>query len=152
MTPPINRLSVLAAFLADRLTEIQVVNGYVTDIGLRPFRGRRSVDASNAPCVVLIEGQDDPQDQSGGRDQVVVKQQYAISAFVACDPDNPNDAANEAVEDITHALFREGARMDGRVQKIDYAGRDIGPRPDGEATVQVVVHVHITIAQNLTRN
>lgn len=148
----ITRTSELARFIATRLEGILVANGYVTDMGQRAYRGRRNLDASMAPCVGVIEGEDAPQDQSGGRQQVVVRQRYAITSIVACDPDNPNDAANDAVEDITHALFCDGERMGGSVKKIDYVGRDIGPRADGEATVQVVVHVDITIVQDLTRN
>lgn len=152
MSAPINRTSELARYLATLLTEITVANGYMTDIGTHVFRGRRNVDASNSPCCVLIEGEDDPQDSGAAGEFTLVKQRYAISAILRCDPDNPNDAANDAVEDITHALFQHGQRLGGRVKRLDYAGRDIGPRADGEATVQVVVHVDATIAQVMIRS
>ena len=148
----ITRTSVLSQYIDQLLAGITIAGGYQTDIGLRHFRGRRNLDGSSAPCVSLIEGPDEPQDQGAGREQVVIRQHYAISAHVPCDPDNPNDAANDAVEDIRHALFRQGVTLGGAIKKLDYNGREIGTRADGEATVQVVVHVSALMAQDLVRS
>lgn len=50
---------------------------------------------------------------------------------------------------IKRALFKDGARMGGRVANITYAGRDIGPRSDGVAIVFAVVHFNVTFAETL---
>ena len=136
--------------VAERLALITKANGYETDIGTRLFKGRRAVDESAVPCCVLIEGNDTPTDRPGRLPAVSIRQRYVIAAYVTCDPNNPNDAAHEAIRDIKRAMFNGDGNFGGKVLKVTYAGRDIGPRADGVPVVFVTVDVDVDYVEDLT--
>lgn len=149
---PITKSKELGAFLTDVLAQIRVANGYRTDIGARVFRGKLKQDKDQMPYAVLIEGEDRPADQ--GVAQAVIIQQYAVGAYLACDADNPNDAAHDAIHDIKRAIFSQGEgpgrpRLGNRVKDVRYLGKDIGPRADGEASVFAVVHFECRFTETL---
>ena len=155
MTPAakvINSADELSLFIADLLKGITVAQGYETDIGTRVFRGRLKHDEDLIPYCTLVEGEDRVQDE--GADKVVIRQEFAVGAYLKCDPDNPNDAAHKAIRDIKQKLFSQGpgparGRMGNRVKKVTYMGKDIGPRADGKAIVFAVVHLEVLYSENL---
>ena len=143
----LTKASDIAELLTTMLSDITVAGGYNTDIGTTVYRGKRNVEDEQAPCCALIEGEDRVADQ--GPTQVVVDLDYAVVAYLPCDPDNPNDAAHKAIKDIKKLLFTGGPRLNDKVKSIQYRGRDIGPRGDGVALVMAVVHFTIRFAETL---
>lgn len=150
MTTPYAKNSEISAAIYARLTAITQANGCETDIGLRVFRGRRNVDESAVPCAVLIEGTDTPTDRPGKLPTAAIRQRYVIAAYVACDPNNPNDAAHAAIRDIKRAIFAGDGDFGGRVIRVTYQGRDIGPRADGVPVVFVTVDIDVEYVEDLT--
>ena len=158
-TPAIfKKSSDIAEYLTEVLGTIKVSNGYNTDIGATVYRGRLKHDEDRVPYAVLIEGEDRPQENDGGRLDVTLEQDFVLGAYVFCNVDNPNDAAHDAIADIKKAVFSSnlarrpvaGARgANGRVAKLSYRGKDIGPRSDGKNIVFAVVHISVTFAENL---
>ncbi len=149
---PITSADELGLFITDILSNISQANGFETDVGTRVFRGKLKHDEDIVPYCTVIEGEDRPTDQ--GDENVAVRQQYAIGAYLTCDPDNPNDAAHAAIRDIKRALFTRGEapgrrRMGNRVKNLTYLGKDIGPRADGRAIVFGVVHIEVLFVENL---
>lgn len=137
----------LAAALATRLATIKVANGFNTDIGLRVFQGRRRLDESHIPCVVIVEGEDDPSEQQLGKIKNVAR--YAVEGVAACDPDNPNVAGRAIVADIKKAIWGADNKFGRTVIAMDYLGRTIAPREDGLDTVSAAVEFSLTYAENL---
>jgi hypothetical protein len=144
------KASEVAGAIATRITQIKVVDGYETDIGLRVFRGRRNVDESAVPCAVLIEGADTPTDRPGRLPSVGIRQRFVIAAYVPCDANNPNDAAHAAIRDVKRAIFAGDATLGSKVLRVMYAGRDIGPRADGVPVVFVTVEIDVEYVEDLT--
>ena len=67
-----------------------------------------------------------------------------MSAMASCAASfglSPSDLARRTVA---------GARgANGRVAKLSYRGKDIGPRADGKNIVFAVVHISVTFAEDL---
>lgn len=148
----------IAEYLTTVLEGIRTADGYNTDIGNLVFRGRLKHDEDRVPYCVLIEGEDRPEENDGGRTDVTLTQDFVLGAYVLCNADNPNDAAHLAIKDIKKAVFSSdlarkqvaGARGgNGRVKKLSYRGKDIGPRADGKNIVFAVVHISVTFAEDL---
>lgn len=158
-TPAIfKKSSDIAEYLTTVLQGILTTEGYLTDIGTTVFRGRIKHDEDRVPYAVLIEGEDRPQENDGGNLDVTLDQDFVLGAYVFCDADNPNDAAHLVIKDIKKAVFGSdlarkqvaGARgANGRVKKLSYKGKDIGPRADGKNIVFAVVHITVTFAEDL---
>ena len=140
----------VSAAIYERILGITKANGAETDIGIRVFRGRRNVDDSTIPCAVVIEGNDTPTGRAGKLPTASIVQRYVIAAYVPCDPNNPNDAAHQAVRDIKRAIFAGDGNFGGRVLKVTYQGRDIGPRADGLPIVFVTVDIDVEYVEDLT--
>lgn len=139
--------STVAAAIDARLAEITVAGGYLTNIGAKRFRGRRALPKDAPPCVVLVEGDDIVRGEQGPH--VKLDQVYILEGWVACDPDNPNDAAHEVLADLKRAIF-SGDRTFGRlVRELHYRGRTIGVRPDGSAVVSANIEIAVEFAENL---
>lgn len=149
MTTVYNKAEDIAVDLSTRLQSITIANGYETDIGLRSYRGRTHIDEDAVPCSVLIEGEDKT-GKSTGLTNVQVFQDYVLGGYVKCDPSNPNDAAHKVLRDIKKAVFKDGAKLGGRVRNIEYKGRNIGPRADGRPVVFAIVYVTVEFAEDLT--
>ena len=132
---------------ATQLGRITVSNGFQTDIGLRVFRGRRKVDITELPCVVLIEGDNEVIKRRGpGAPEVIIRQEYAIEAHLqVSDPDHPNDAGHAAKADIKRGLFEpvwwRAAGLISARNGLSFEGDVILPREDGAAIVSTVVGV-----------
>lgn len=142
--------SAVAAEIKARLLSIRLENGAETDIGRDVMMGRRKIPGDDQPpCVMVLEGLDDPKDQPGRNPTVLISQQYVVSAFDACDPDNPNDQAHAMIRDIKRAIFKDGTTWGGKVKSVIYQGRDIGPRPDGVALVQAQVLLLVEYVEDL---
>jgi len=140
----------IAVALATRLATISIASGSHTDIGTRVLRGRRRIDDNMVPCAVLIEGTDEVTPPPGRLTVCEVKQRYIVAAYAECHPDHPNDRAHEIIKDIKRAIFKGGVTLDGQVRKIEYKGRDIGPRSDGVSIVCASVEFEVTYAEDLT--
>ena len=134
-----------------RLSRIRIAAGFETEIGRDVKRGRRKIPGDDAPpCIAIIEGDDSPTDRPGRIPMVLVQQSYVFDAFDKCDPDNPNDQAHKMIRDIKRAIFAGDATLSGRVSRVSYLGRDIGPRPDGAALVQARVMIDVEYVEDLT--
>lgn len=141
----------IAIELHTRLSRILKVNGFETDIGRDVMRGRRKMPGDEAPpCTVMVEGDDTPTDRPGRIPLVLIQQSYVIDGFDKCDPDHPNDQAHRMIRDIKRAIFAGDATLGGKVSRVMYMGRDIGPRPDGVALVQARVMIDVEFVEDLT--
>jgi hypothetical protein len=142
--------STLALNIAARLAEITTANGYATDIGLKVLRGRTRLDPSELPCVVIVEGDDEVQDNTEIR--VKLKQRYAFEGHMACDPDHPNDTAHLIIADLKRAIFGGDRSFNGLVRKggLEYVGRRISTREDGQAIIAASIEIDCEIAEDLT--
>lgn len=150
MSIPYSKASEIAADLFARVQGITTTKGSETNIGTRVFRGRRNVDETQVPCVVVIEGNDTPRDRPGRLPAASITQRFVLAAYVPCDPDNPNDAAHAALRDIKRAIFKDGGSWGGKVSRVSYMGRDIGPRADGRPIVFVTVDIDVDYVEDLT--
>ncbi len=142
----------IAGYLDDLLKTITKANGYETDIGLRVFRGRRAVHDDHVPCAALIEGNDRvTQGDSKKAPTAKITQDYVLTGYSPCDADNPNDEAHAIIRDLKKAVFggQNGATLGGKVSKVEYRGRDIGPRADGKAIVMALIEVSIDYVEKL---
>lgn len=150
----------VADHISTLLTGIRVANGYETDIGTSVYRGKRKIDDSAVPCAVLMEGEDNPGGTQGDASQQVV-QSYVLGGYAKCDPDNPNDVAHQIIADLKKVVFTlvdptrqeqiQGTQtFGGKVKKVEYKGRDIGPRADGVDIVFAVIHIDVTFVEQLT--
>jgi len=104
------------------------------------------------PCAVLLEGDDVP-DRANVVTSYNLVQRYVLLAYVPCELDHPNRAAHAAIRDMKRAMFLTGGKPDpywGRsIKSIEYLGRDIGPRADGEKFVLAIIEVAVTYVENL---
>lgn len=72
-TPEIfKKSSDIAEYLTTVLQGITKAEGYNTDIGAKVYRGRLKHDEDRVPYCVLIEGEDRPQENDGGRTDVTL--------------------------------------------------------------------------------
>lgn len=144
----------IALEITTRLQGCRVASGAETDLGARVYRGRRAVDDTLVPCATIIEGTDDVQESDGRRLlEARVAQDFEILVYVPCDPTHPNDAAHAAIRDVKRALFRTGGQPDrtlgGKVRRLIYRGRDIGPRADGASLVVAQVTVAVEYVEDV---
>lgn len=147
-----SKASDIALKLSERATAISKANGYNTDIGLRIFRGKRAFSEEDLPCLVLVEGNDTPQDDA--LTAVSISQRYIFEAHTACDPDHPNDAAHLIIADLKRAIFagepKHGMRLGGLAKGMTYKGRVIGAREDGAPTVFAGIDIDVLYVEDLT--
>jgi hypothetical protein len=148
----LQRAEDIAAELKTRLLRCTVEQGAETDIGASVFLGRRSIDKSQIPCVVILEG-DDVTERVSQRTDYQIEQRYALLAYLPCTVDDPNTAAHAAIRDLKRAVFTTGGRPDhqlnGQVKRVEYLGRDIGPRSDGEAIVLAIIEIGVQYVENV---
>jgi hypothetical protein len=100
----------------------------------------------------VAEGVDDVKDQPGRVPSILVAQMYLIDGFDICDPDHPNDKAHAMIRDIKRAIWsgQDAMTWGGKVKRVSYVGRDIAPRLDGHALVQVRVTIFVEYVEDLT--
>lgn len=151
MTSQYQKAEDIAKLIEARMQQITVAGGYETDIGTRVLRGARKVDDSWVPCSVIIEGNDKPEQSPSLKSAVVkIEQNYVLGGYTQCDPQNPNDAAHKIIRDLKKAMFADGANLAEKVVKIEYKGRDIGPRTDGVAIVFAIIELTVTYVEKLS--
>lgn len=149
-----NRAEDIANEVKRRLARITVANGFETDCGAFISNGNRYIDVSHAPCVVLVEGADHPNDQTPVSGLLVLTQDYVVATVLACDTDHPNLAAHMALRDLKRAIFTTDDGLPdttwGRsVESVTYRGRDIQPRTDGKAFVSTIMEFSVKYAEKL---
>jgi hypothetical protein len=133
--------------LSERLAQITVANGYNTDIGLRVYRGKLSVDSSAVPCVILVEGDDEV--VSENTRQANLRQMYLIEAHDTCDPSHPNDKAHLILSDLKRAIFGGDKSYSGLLSKLSYRGRSIQAREGGTALVAAGIRAEVAFVEDL---
>lgn len=151
MAVALNTAESVANEIKARITAIRTANGSETEIGRDVMMGRRKIPGDDRPpCAIVLEGADDPLDHPGRIPSALIQQSYFIDGFDVCDPDNPNTKAHAMIRDIKRAIFAGDSTLGGKVREVKYLGRDIGPRPDGVALVQVRVIIGVEYVENLT--
>jgi len=136
-----------------RLATITIASGAETDIGTNIQEGRRRMPADDEPpCIQLVEGNDELDDEAGRSQtaRIKVSQVFVIDAFDRCDPDNPNRQAHKMIRDLKRAIFKGDRTFGGKVFDVRYLGKDIGPRPDGSALVQARIAIRVSFAEDLS--
>lgn len=139
----------IAALVAARVATIKVVNGFNTDIGLRVFRGRMSLNVKDLPCVILVEEADTVEEVKGTK--VRLTQRYVIEGHDNCDPEHPNDRAHLILKDIKRAIFGGDLSFNGALRPNDlaYAGRSIAAREDGTSICAASIEIDLTYVEDL---
>ena len=139
----------IGAVLAERLAQITVALGAETDAGARVYRGRRNISDELMPCAVLIEGNTPSGDRRGGRSiEYTLAADYALHAYVPCDPDNPNVAAHAALRDLKRKVFVDST-FGGTVKDVAFVSTDIAPRADGAAFVLATLSITVTFYERM---
>lgn len=72
-----------------------------------------------------------------------------LIAYDACHPDHPNDKAHLLIKDLKRAIFADGVTLGGNVLRVEYRGRDIGPRGDGVEIVCASVEIAVKFVEDL---
>jgi hypothetical protein len=137
--------------LTTRLQGITTANGYATDAGLRVFRGKRSISEDDVPCLVIVTGDLEAEPGTQGPQMVKVRPflPYTVEGHIACDPNNPNDAAHQLIGDVKRCLWSQDFRLGGKAIGLYYAGRAIAPRESGVRVVVAAVHLSIMHVEDL---
>jgi hypothetical protein len=150
MTQIITSAEDLGDLIAERLATRTVAAGAETNIGRKVYQGRRKIDDEQVPCSAIIEGLDDvTQADSDRTPKITCWQTYTLVAYDKCDPDHPNKKAHAMIRDMKRAIFGDGATLGGKVMRVEYAGRDIGPRKDGVDIVMATVTIKVHYTENL---
>ena len=156
MTTSFHSAEDVAAEIKARVERCTVAQGAETNIGRAGavFLGRRKIDESLVPCATIIEADDTPA-RNRVTTQYELAQRYVIFAYEECDPDHPNVAAHKVIRDLKRALFLTDGKADttwGRkVKDVEYIGRDIGPRADGQKWVVAAVEIVVTYVEDLSQ-
>lgn len=146
-----NTAAAVSAEIHTRLQGILLANGCETDIGRDIMLGRRKMPGDEQPpCIVVLEGADDPKDQPGRLPTVLISQTYVLDGFDKCDPDNPNTKGHAIIRDLKRAIFAGDTTLGGAVKSVTYMGRDIGPRADGVSLVQARIIIGVEYVEDLT--
>ena len=145
-----NTAAAVSAEIYSRLQGIRLTNGCETDIGRDILLGRRKLPGDERPpCLVIMEGADDPRDQPGRIPTVLISQSYVLDGYDICDPDNPNTKGHAIIRDMKRAIFAKDSTLGGAVRAVTYLGRDIGPRADGVALVQARILISVEYVEDL---
>lgn len=150
----LNHAELVGNEVLTRVATLTTAQGAETDIGTKTYRGVRRVNKDMLPCTVLVEGDDYPVKNHQVGTQYRIQQRYALLAYLACDPLNPNVAAHAAIRDMQRAVFRSSgaqlkARFNDTVQSVTYLGRDIAPRSDGEDFVVAAIEFEVAYVMDI---
>lgn len=140
----------IATELAQRMALVTKAGGYLTDAGTRVLRGRRRIDDGQVPCIVIAEGLDQVTQHPSRMAMAEIDQTYILIAYDECHPDHPNDKAHSLLKDLKRAVFADGATLGGKVRRVEYKGRDIGPRSDGVGIVCASIEIEVRFIEDLT--
>lgn len=136
----------IATALAARLTQVRTTNGYETNVGQTVYRGRRNVEPSTH--TTLYEGEDTAKEQSL-KAVVHLTQVYVAEAVDTCDPNNPNDRAHQILSDLKRAVFGSDQTLGGLVKTIEYRGRLIGTREEGQDYCFASIRIAVEYVEDL---
>lgn len=150
MSNLLNTASDVAVELARRMALVTTANGYLTNAGTRVLRGRRRIDDGQVPCIVIAEGLDQVSQHQSRMAMAEIEQTYILIAYDECHPDHPNDKAHSLLKDLKRAVFADGVTLGGKVRKVEYKGRDIGPRSDGVGIVCASIEIEVRFIEDLT--
>jgi len=146
----------LATTLATTLGQVLTTNGYITNLGAKVFRGRRNLNETHIPCIVIIEGNDRVTDEArsapriGERKKMVkLAQRYTLEGHLVCDADHPNDAAHDSTADMKKCIFAD-VTLNGAVRDIKYVGRTISAREDGIEVVAGAIEIELEYTEDLS--
>lgn len=140
----------IATELSQRMALVTKAGGYLTDAGTRVLRGRRRIDDGQVPCIVIAEGLDQVTQHPSRMAMAEIDQTYILIAYDECHPDHPNDKAHSLLKDLKRAVFADGATLGGKVRRVEYKGRDIGPRSDGVGIVCASIEIEVRFIEDLT--
>lgn len=146
----LNTANEIAVELARRMALVTKSGGYLTDAGTRVLRGRRRIDDGQVPCIVIAEGLDQVTQHPARMAMAEIEQTYILIAYDECHPDHPNDKAHSLLKDLKRAVFADGVTFSGKVRKVEYKGRDIGPRSDGVGIVCASIEIEVKYVEDLT--
>lgn len=144
----LKQASEIADELSKRLSNVTVAKGYKTEIGNTVLRGRRRIDDNQVPCVVLVEGPDNPTPAPSRIPQAEIAQTYILVGYDKCHPNHPNDKAHLMLKDLKRAVFGDGTTLGDQVRKVTYVGRDIGPRGDGVDIVCATIEITVSYVED----
>lgn len=141
----------IALAISARLSVIDTTAGYNTDAGLTIFRGKPGIDDQDAPCIVLVELGDESQAKDGRLSvEHLVTLRFVAEGHIACDPDNPNDAAHLLIADMKRALWGpKEPTLGGLAKALRYTGRIIDPRHPGALSVAAGVEFEVDHHEDL---
>lgn len=141
MADPLNLRAINA--LRTRLQAITVAGGYLTDAGLRVFHGRRQLDRSDMPCIVVFEGDETAAASSGvgeanGQSQSMsVRLPLIVEGYVEAEPTVEGPDLSRIKADIKAAALNFDAPaltdVDGVIGPLTYVGASPLLRADGTA-------------------
>jgi len=150
-----SKAKTLAANISARLSEIRIANGYLTDIGASVKRGKLTFNESEAPCIVLVEGDDDPIEQQNLQCRLSLS--FIAEGHDVCDPENPNDKIHDIATDIKKAIFGDDTTFGGLVKPnrnatpgLRYTGSSKGVREDGSKLVSCGIQFECEIVEDLS--
>lgn len=144
----------IAAEVGRRIATCTKAQGAETDLAAGVYHGRVRINDDEIPCVSIIEGPDTVA-RGRTRTEYELAQEYTVYAYIPCDPNNPNTAAHAAIRDMKRAIFstdgKPDPRMGGTVMAVEYQGREIGPRADGQAYVVAAIRFDASYVEDVSR-
>lgn len=153
MTTQLHTAEGVANEIRRRLLTCTVAQGAETNLGRVVHHGQAAIDVEQAPCCKLIEGDDVVEQRAGQRTDYEVEQRFAVIAYLPCTRDTPMTAAHAGARDIKRALFSTDGKPDGRlggaVKTIEYSGKQMGFRKEGELMVLVIVEFGVKYVENV---
>ena len=153
MTALLHTAESVANEIRRRLLTCTVAQGAETDLGLVVHHGQATIDVEQAPCCKLVEGDDVAARSNSRSTDYEVEQRFAVIAYIPCTRDTPMTAAHAGARDIKRALFSTDGKPDGRigglVKSIEYSGKQMGFRKEGELMVLVIVEFGVTYVENV---
>jgi hypothetical protein len=142
----------VSAEIRRRLLTCTVAQGAETDLGRVVHHGQATIDVEQAPCCKLVEG-DDVATRAGLKPDYEIEQRFAVIAYIPCTRDAPMTAAHAGARDIKRALFntdgKPDTRLGGTVKVIEYSGKQMGFRKEGELMVLVIIEFGVTYVENV---
>lgn len=130
------------AIVLARLGAIKPDDSFNTDAGARVFRGKRSPDVTDCPCIVLWDDGETPDKETGNNRAMSVSQRLLIIGHVAAGAEDGGAMAGHLKADIKRALFQSAplADDDGSIGELFYKGATTSAREDGADTEYVSVN------------
>lgn len=143
----------LAAIFMVKLKNITRLQGSLTDIGKTVFDGRRQIEPTEMPCVIMHEGEDrlsdDDSKTQGMPKQASVIQHYVFEGIDSCDPAHPNVKARQIVHDLKKAIFATDDVLRRKVISIRYTGKTFGAREGGTTMISAAIQIDVAYVNTL---